>query len=113
MPGGLQLASDPEIDKRLQSNPRALEACLAFPLPGAAQAFFVDTLLRVSSIRVPTLVLWGANDRVVSPDYGRAYAAAIPRAAIDIISPSGHYPHIEQPAAFAQAVFSLVDAIKR
>ena len=70
-------------------------------------------LRRLHRIDVPTLVLWGANDRVVSPDYGRAYAAAIARATIDIISPSGHYPHIEQPAAFAQAVFSFVDAIKR
>ena len=28
-------------------------------------------------IDVPTLVLWGAEDRVATPDYGRAYAKAI------------------------------------
>ena len=47
MSGGLHFASDPEIDRQIQSNPRALDAYKAFPLPGAAEAFFVNTLDRV------------------------------------------------------------------
>jgi len=35
--------------------------------------------------QVPTLVLWGRSDRVVSPDYGRAYAASIPGARFELI----------------------------
>ena len=31
-------------------------------------------------IAVPTLVLWGASDRIVTPEYGRRYAALIPGA---------------------------------
>ena len=38
---------------------------------------------RLHRIRVPTLVLWGAADRIAPPDYGRAYAAAIPGARFD------------------------------
>ncbi len=33
-------------------------------------------------IAVPTLVLWGASDRIVTPDYGRAYSSADPRRAV-------------------------------
>jgi pimeloyl-ACP methyl ester carboxylesterase len=37
------------------------------------------TLLgRLQGIHVPTLVLWGESDHVVTKEYGRAYAAAIP-----------------------------------
>jgi pimeloyl-ACP methyl ester carboxylesterase len=31
-------------------------------------------------IDVPTLVLWGAADRIVTPEYGRTYAGLIPSA---------------------------------
>src|SRR4029077_2268970 len=33
----------------------------------------------LGNIAVPTLLLWGANDRVVTPDYGRAYSRLIPK----------------------------------
>jgi pimeloyl-ACP methyl ester carboxylesterase len=48
-------------------------------------------------IDVPTLVLWGASDGVVSPDYGRAYARLIPGARFELIDNAGHQPEIEQP----------------
>ncbi len=59
---------------------------------------------RLGRIKAPTLVLWGDDDRIVSADYGRAYSAAIPGSTFDLIEGSGHYPHIEQPAAFAARV---------
>src|SRR5947207_2801810 len=59
MAGGFHLASDPELDKKLQTDPRALAMLNAFPFPGAAEAFFVNTIKRVSAIAIPTLVLWG------------------------------------------------------
>jgi pimeloyl-ACP methyl ester carboxylesterase len=59
---------------------------------------------RLARIRVPTLVLWGANDRIVTPDYGRAYAAAIPGARFETIERAGHFPHLEQPEEFARRI---------
>ncbi len=50
---------------------------------------------RLHRIRVPTLVLWGASDRIASPEYGRAYAAAIPGARFGRIERAGHFPHLE------------------
>ena len=55
-------------------------------------------------INVPTLVLWGASDRIVTPDYGRAYAGLIPGARFDVIGGAGHHPELEQPAAFVDRV---------
>jgi pimeloyl-ACP methyl ester carboxylesterase len=34
----------------------------------------------LNRIKVPTLLIWGASDRVVSPDYGCAYSRLIPGA---------------------------------
>jgi len=55
-------------------------------------------------IAVPTLVLWGGSDRIVTPDYGRAYAAAIPGATFSVIEAAGHHPELEQPRAFVERV---------
>jgi pimeloyl-ACP methyl ester carboxylesterase len=65
---------------------------------------------RLHRIDVPTLMLWGAQDRIVTSDYGRAYAAAIPGASFALIDRAGHFPHIEQPEAFAKQVLSFVTA---
>lgn len=55
-------------------------------------------------IDVPTLVLWGESDGIVSPDYGRAYAAMIPGARFELIPAAGHHPEIEQPEAFTRRI---------
>ncbi len=59
---------------------------------------------RLARIRIPTLIIWGESDRVVSPDYGRAYHEAVPDSKFQLISQSGHYPHLEQPGGFVRAV---------
>ncbi len=60
--------------------------------------------VRLGLIKVPTLVIWGDQDRVVSPSYGRRYANAIPNAHFQSIENAGHYVPIEQPAAFVEQV---------
>jgi pimeloyl-ACP methyl ester carboxylesterase len=59
-------------------------------------------------IVVPTLVLWGEADRVVTPEYGRAYAGRIPGATFRSIAAAGHHPELEQPQAFAGHVASFL-----
>lgn len=56
----------------------------------------------------PTHVLWGEDDRIVTPDYGQAWRAAIPGATMEIIPGAGHFPHWEQPEAFAAALGRFV-----
>ncbi|HEX4724413.1 MAG TPA: alpha/beta hydrolase [Pseudonocardiaceae bacterium] len=52
---------------------------------------------RLAGITAPTLVVWGAADRMMTPDYGREYAAAIPGAIFHILPNAGHLPQIETP----------------
>jgi pimeloyl-ACP methyl ester carboxylesterase len=62
---------------------------------------------RLHRIRVPTLFLWGTHDRILTEAYGRAYCAAIPGARFELIDKAGHYPHLEQPQAFADRVLAF------
>ena len=55
---------------------------------------------RLHRIRIPTLVLWGAADRLIGEAYGRAFCAALPLGAFEIIAGAGHFPHIERPKEF-------------
>jgi alpha-beta hydrolase superfamily lysophospholipase len=95
-----ELASDPEVNRRILADPRALDALRAFPLPGAAQAFFVDTIKRVGQITAPTLVLWGEDDHLDSPKTGRLlYEALTCEKALHLVSRSGHVGHLDRNRA--------------
>jgi len=60
---------------------------------------------RLRRIDVPTLLVWGDEDRFVTPDYyGQAYRAAIPGARLVTVAGAGHFPHLERPEAFAERV---------
>lgn len=60
-------------------------------------------------IAIPTLVLWGEQDGIVTPEYGRAYAARIPGARFKMIANAGHYPQIEQPQSSAEQVRAFIE----
>jgi pimeloyl-ACP methyl ester carboxylesterase len=57
----------------------------------------------------PTLVLWGASDRIVHPAYGRAYSALIPGSRFELIAEAGHHPELEQPEAFVDRVAAFLE----
>lgn len=60
-----------------------------------------DTL---AALQVPTLFVWGANDQVAPPDIARDLTQRMPDAKLTVIDGAGHIPHLDQPAAVAQAV---------
>jgi pimeloyl-ACP methyl ester carboxylesterase len=64
---------------------------------------------RLHRIRIPTLLLWGTHDRMLSEAYGRAYCAMIPGARFDLIERAGHFPDQEQPKVFAEKVMAFVE----
>jgi pimeloyl-ACP methyl ester carboxylesterase len=57
----------------------------------------------------PTLLLWGAEDRIVTPAYGENWRRAIPNARLELIAAAGHFPHWEQPEAFVDKLAAFVD----
>jgi pimeloyl-ACP methyl ester carboxylesterase len=68
---------------------------------------------RLHRIDIPTLVLWGTADRILTEAYGRAYCAAIPGARFETIARAGHYPHIEQPEEFARRIAAFTQGQAR
>jgi pimeloyl-ACP methyl ester carboxylesterase len=65
---------------------------------------------RLASMRIPTLVLWGDSDQIVDPDYGRAFAAAIPTARFQLLTATGHLPQVETPDQVLQAIADFASA---
>ncbi len=57
----------------------------------------------------PTLLLWGAQDGIVTPDYGAGWRREIPGARLDVVPAAGHFPHWEQPEAFVECLSAFVD----
>jgi pimeloyl-ACP methyl ester carboxylesterase len=47
-----------------------------------------------------TLFIWGENDGIVTPAYGRTMAKHVPGSSLVTIPQAGHYPHVEQLQAF-------------
>jgi pimeloyl-ACP methyl ester carboxylesterase len=59
-------------------------------------------------ISVPTLVVWGESDGIVTPAYGRAFAGMIPGAQFAALPNAGHHPDVEQPEELARLIGSFV-----
>lgn len=47
-------------------------------------------------VDVPTLVVWGREDRIFAPAHAEAFARGIPGARIEMIESAGHLPHVER-----------------
>jgi len=59
-------------------------------------------------VDLPTLVVWGAEDRFAKPSYGQSLAAALPKAELTLIQGAGHYPEIEQGEATLRVLSAFV-----
>jgi pimeloyl-ACP methyl ester carboxylesterase len=76
---------------------------------------FVRFLLRVSratrdrtlcdelkQLKLPTLIVWGRNDKVTPPDVAESFRNQIDNAELRYIDECGHAPNVEQPAIFSK-----------
>jgi pimeloyl-ACP methyl ester carboxylesterase len=80
---------------------------------GAGKPGFLDALNaivnydfrdRLPEISVPTLIVWGRNDRIVPVSGAHEYEELIPNARRVIFEDTGHVPMLERPARFNQIV---------
>src|SRR6516162_705045 len=55
-------------------------------------------------VRVPTLIVWGDSDGIVTADYGEKLSRSLPDAHFALIPEAGHYPQIERPESVADAI---------
>jgi pimeloyl-ACP methyl ester carboxylesterase len=59
---------------------------------------------RLWRIKAPTLIVWGEQDRFISPLYGPLFRDKIPNAELVTLPNTGHAISLESPEAFAEAV---------
>ncbi len=52
---------------------------------------------KIATIRTPTLILWGAKDRLIPIDSARRFAKDIPGSQLVVFEDLGHIPHEEDP----------------
>lgn len=63
---------------------------------------------RLHRVRMPTLLVWGAQDALIPRAYADEYARLLPAAEVVVIDECGHDPTVEQPDAFARAVLDFL-----
>lgn len=58
----------------------------------------------LKSLKVRTLILWGAKDELIPPESARRFDADIPDSTLVMFDGLGHVPHEEEPIATAAAL---------
>jgi pimeloyl-ACP methyl ester carboxylesterase len=63
-------------------------------------------------IDVPTLLVWGANDRLFPRDYAFAWQKLIPGAKAVILPECGHVPHLERPTEMVAEIAAFIHGMR-
>ena len=75
----------------------------------ACNAFDVGD--RLGEIKLPTLMIVGAGDKLTPPKYSEFLAGGIAGSRVEMIQGAGHMVALEQPAAFNQAVAEFMATV--
>lgn len=78
---------------------------------GAKAVWLADQRERAQAIRVPTLVLCGAEDRITPPSLSNALARLVPSSTCEIIPDAGHISNLERPEAFNTLVGAFIRGV--
>ena len=63
----------------------------------------------LSAIRVPALFVWCRQDQITPLKWGEDFAAAVPGAKLTVIDGCGHFPNLEKPLEFNQAIINFLE----
>ncbi|HCB38668.1 MAG TPA: alpha/beta hydrolase [Gammaproteobacteria bacterium] len=69
-----------------------------------AQLEYQDQSALVQTIQQPTLVIWGAQDRLIPPSIARRFEQDLPNGQLVMFAELGHVPHEEAPTETVAAV---------
>jgi pimeloyl-ACP methyl ester carboxylesterase len=68
-----------------------------------------DILDRLEEVGVPTLIVWGAQDRVVPPADALGYAQRLRNSRLEVFDRTGHAPMAERPVRFNRVLEGFLD----
>jgi pimeloyl-ACP methyl ester carboxylesterase len=69
-------------------------------LPAVQGLVGYDFLDRLEEVEVPTLIVWGRNDRIVPPNDAFGWAKRLPNSELEVFDRTGHLPQLERPIRF-------------
>ena len=100
-----RLEADPQVETGLKN--RLAVAKLGWE-PRLYNPHLHKWLHRIS---VPTLVVWGREDRIIPNGYGTAFTDLIPGSRLRVIEACGHLPHMEKPGELASDIETFVQGV--
>ncbi|MHB8533121.1 MAG: alpha/beta fold hydrolase [Solirubrobacteraceae bacterium] len=59
---------------------------------------------------VPVLTIWGEHDSIIPVAHGRAAHESLPGSELVVLSRSGHFPQLDEPERFLDAVLDFIDS---
>jgi len=68
-----------------------------------------DLESRLAGLSVPTLVLFGTEDRLIPSEMGRVYREIMPNCHLVLVYDSGHHIDADRPEAFASVVLDFLE----
>jgi pimeloyl-ACP methyl ester carboxylesterase len=74
--------------------------------------FAIPDVARIKSVAVPTLIVWGRDDRVVDVRTATRFQRDIPGSQLLVVDDAGHAVHEEKPGTVNQAIESFLQAIR-
>ncbi len=98
--GGTDIADPDSLRDFFVANARRLGTAgkVLFPIPNRRLS------KRLYRLTTQTLVVWGEQDRLMSPTYATRWKQLLPRARVVCIPDAGHMLPYEQPAALASQI---------
>jgi pimeloyl-ACP methyl ester carboxylesterase len=127
--GDIFLWSPEKFLRSMYHDPALADAAVAQPLSEAEQMADMKNRLATAKlawqprlynphlakwlhrIDVPTLVLWGDDDKIIPPPYGPAFAERIPGARLEVIGNCGHVPQLERSTEWVAKITTFIDEV--
>jgi pimeloyl-ACP methyl ester carboxylesterase len=75
----------------------------------AGDLLSADVVPVLQNVRAPTLVLWGANDRILPPSLGSVFHEEIPDSRLVILEHAAHIPMLEAPDELNDALVRFLE----
>ena len=61
------------------------------------------------SYGLPTLLIWGEQDRIIPVAHGHAAHDAVPDSRLEVLAGVGHFPHVESPTAVVDILDDFIN----
>jgi pimeloyl-ACP methyl ester carboxylesterase len=62
-------------------------------------------------IKLPALVIWGKDDKVMPPEYAALWRERLPDARVVVVDQCGHLPHVEHAPVVSRHIREFLDGV--